>query len=281
MKKLFLTLLLISCSKPTVEPVEPETAPLEQLQDRLVKLLEVAFTLTDKNGWLVYDSCDSMLWSAKFGTSTVDYVNISAAEKPSTGKFYRTPSQTCFEENRSASTWSRDMSLGLLAFLISQGDLATIERHIEYGEANGWIMGEGAKSRTVYSPALISLWYKAAKTFGHNYGKIEVENVYTKGLTDYQAHLQMMDIYINGRLDGRISEVMLARIIEHSDRDTNSSFFRVLRSIYQGPIEPAVSICLDDDAPIGSHVRCDGEPCELAEEIFSCGILTKFLHDGE
>lgn len=280
MKKLLILLLILSCSKPTVEPVQPESNRLEELQTKLVSLIEESLPLLDENGWLVSKSCDSMLWSAKYGTATTG-INIIVAEKDETGKFYRTPSKTCFEENRSGSTWSKDMSLGLLAYLIAQRDLETIERHIAYGNSTGWIMGEGAKSRTVYSPALISLWYKAARVLGHDYGYIEVGNIYAKGLTDYQAALQMMDVYINGILDGRISETMLDRIIEHSDRDLDSRFFHILRGIYSGPIDLAINSCLDDSLSGGESVRCDDEPCELAERIFACGIITKFLHDGE
>lgn len=281
MKNLFLTLLLISCAKPTVEPVEPVSDRLPEVQEKLVELFEEGIAIADtKNTWLIADSCDSMMWSSLFGSQLEGYFKYELAEdKEISGKYYRTQDQDCFADARSGSTWSRDMALAFLVYLYSQGDLGAIEAHIAFGESQGWIMGEGARTRTIYSPALIGLWYKAAKSLGHDYGVIIVQNEYSAGKVDYQANLQMLDIYLNGIIDGAITETMLARVLEHSDRDSDSRFFHILRGIYQGPIEPAIDICLDDDERIGSHVRCDGEQCELADRVFACGILTKYLYE--
>lgn len=276
-------LVLFSCS--TVKPVKPASSDLELVKIKLTSLLDEAFEKSNKHGWLVDDTCDAMMWTSLFGTATKNFVDMTAAETEP-GKFYRTTEKTCWiegrEKQRSGSTWSRDMSIAFLIYLYSQGDLETIERHIEYGEYTGWIMGNGELSRTVYSPALISLWYETAKKLGHDYGKVKISNIYTKGLDDYQAHLQMLFIYHSGELNGEISNVMLDRIREHSSRLPGLPFYEFLRAKYLGNISVSVSMCLDDDLVVGDYVRCHDKPCELAERIFVCGLVAKFLYfNGE
>jgi len=169
------------------------------------------------------------------------------------------------------------MSLGFLNCLIQQKDLPAIERHIAYGEENGWKMGEGAPQRIYYSPALIGLWYKAARILGHDYGYTEVPNVYAKGLTDYQAHLQMLDIYLRGKLDGKISSRMRDRLREHHSRLPRSHFYAAINAKYSGTNNDILDTCLGYDEPIGDYVRCDNEACELAEKIFTCKMVLETL----
>jgi len=265
----------ISCSSPKNKQVDSSKDRLAELQENQNFLINEMMKISDsKNTWLVDKSCDSMMWSALAGTSLKGYFDYSLAEED--GKFYRTQYKNCYPED-SKSSWSRDMSLALLIYLYSQKDLAAVERHIEYGENNGWIMGEGVKSRTYYTPALISLWYKVAKTLGHDYRKFIIPNVYTKGLIDYQAHLQMLDIYLNGELDGAISDGMLSRVREHSSRLPSSNFYDAIRSKYLGDFSRVIGRCISDEHLVGDYVRCDNEPCELAEQIFACGIITKFM----
>ena len=260
MKYTILYFLLISCSKVTPVVSDGDRSAIK------LKIFELENSAkTDSNGWIVSESCDAMLWTGK---ACLEKTDLLAAED--NGKFYRTPDKRCFEDQRSGSSWSRDMSLGLLHCLIQKKDLAAIERHIDYGNKHHWIMGDGLKSRTAYSPALIGLWYKAARKLGHNYRYAEISNVYPKGLVDYQAHLQMLDIYLRGKLNGKISNIMLRRIIEHANRLPDSIFYHLLRLKYDSSHDFDLSVCLDDNHSVRDYVRCDGEHCELAERIFSC-----------
>ena len=287
MKLIITTLLILSCAKPEIQPIPPVSNDADLVREKLTSLLDDAITQSEsREGWLVDDTCDAMMWTSLFGTATKSFINISAAESETEpGRFYRTRQKTCWvkgrEKQRSGSTWSRDMSIAFLIYLYSQGDLETIERHIEYGEENGWIMGDGYITRTAYSPALISLWYQTAKALGHNYGYLPVDNLYKSGLIDYEAHLQMLFIFHSGELNGGISNAMADRILEHSGRLPNLPFYEFLRAKYFGGIDDSASLCLRDDSVVGDYVRCHDKPCELAEEIFVCGLVAKFLYDSE
>lgn len=277
LKLLITTLLILSCAKPTIEPAHPMSEKTQAIGEKLQELRAKAKEIS-LNGWLVSESCDAMLWSAISNIGNADYFRFELAEdenKP--GKFYRTQSKDCYELAKSGSEWSRDMGLALLIYLYLQGDLKTIERHIAYGEANNWVMGKGLISRTYYTSALQSLWYKAAKKLGHNYGMVIVQNVYWKNLVDFEARLQAFDIFLNGEIDGAISETMFARVAEHSKRIPASGFYAFVKGKYSGGISRSVDICLDDSNIVNDYVRCDGEPCELAERIFTCQLVYNFL----
>lgn len=268
--------------------VEPETDQLELMQDKMLSLHEKALPLAVENeGWLVDDTCDAMMWTSLYGTATVDFINIEAAESETEpGRFYRTRQKTCWvkgrEKQRSGSTWSRDMGLSLLIYLYSQGDLETIKRHIEYGKSTPgprWRMGEGRWARIYYSSALKSLWYQTAKKLGYDYQVLRLPNTYFKGLKDYEAHLQGLFIDHMGELYGEISDVMVSRILEHSSRLPDMAFYEYLRAKYLGNTSRIVDMCLSDTGFSGDYVRCHDKPCELAEQIFVCGRVTKFLFE--
>lgn len=268
--KIILTLLISSCSFIEEKPSEDN---LYQVRKKVVQLEEQAQSLETSQGWLVSVGCDSMLWASK----VCDGMDLTAAEE--FGRLYRRPAKDCFIKDRdyqdSKSSFSRDMGIGAAHCAHRQGNLELVERHIEYGEAHGWVMGEGVLSRTVYSPFLISLWYRVAKDLGHNYKKLKVPNILTKGLTDYQAALQMLGIYTTGKLDNKISKTMLKRIIEHKEREPNNTFYHALYGKYSGDKKRAIELCLDDSNIVGSYVRCTDEQtrCDLAERIFSCRII--------
>jgi hypothetical protein len=265
MKNLIITLLLLSCAKPEISPVEPIPDRLEELQEAQDKRVEKAIEIAEtKNTWLVSESCDSMMWSALFGSQLEGYFKFYLAESEvETGRYYRRPSHDCFDTESSGSTWSRDMGLSLLIYLYSQGDLESIESHIAFGESTSpvWVMGDGLITRTPYSPALIGLWYKAAKALGHDYGVVIIPNRYDPGKIDYSAHLEILDVYLNGELDNGITYPMLARVSEHSNRVPDSVFYEVIRAKYKGNTVRATDMCLSDDVRDIDYLRCDGEPC--------------------
>lgn len=277
--KLIPLLLLASCAKPTVEPAPTMPDRLELVKSKVAELQDEARSLMDKDGLAIQDQCDAPLWNGKLATALPSEVNLEAYEQEESGKFCRTKDCICYPNERSGSSWSRDMSLGMLSGLFAQGNLGAIERHIAYGDKRGWVMGEGAPSRTVYSPALISLWYKAARLLGRDYGYVEVGNAYPPGLDDFEAHLQMMNVYLNGEMDGAITGTMLARISEHSERLPSIRFYRSLKEKWDETFSASIDLCLDDNHIDGDYVRCSEQDCELVERLFVCNYILSSLEE--
>lgn len=120
------------------------------------------------HGWLEIAECDGMLWAGEYacggGKPLLEYAEYPA----SPGKFNRRPEPYCsVETGNSATTWSRDMGMGLLIGAWCVWDIGLANRHMSYGKQNSWSMGEPyADGRAVYSPAIIGMFYQAIYKMG-------------------------------------------------------------------------------------------------------------------
>ena len=110
--KALIFMLILSCAKPEIQPIPPVSNDAELVREKLTSLLDDAIKQSEgREGWLVDDTCDAMMWTSLFGTATKSFINISAAESETEpGRFYRTRQKTCWvkgrEKQRSGSTWS-------------------------------------------------------------------------------------------------------------------------------------------------------------------------------
>lgn len=160
-----------------------------------------------ETGWLDVDGCDAMIWSGKY--AAVRYttgVDIESAQiEP--GKWSRRPLPPCWSSDGgdvgSKTTWSRDMFIaGLGPWAWRTNRLDVLQDHATYGKAHNWQMGEPvADGRTIYTPSLIGILYQMIFYMGGEDSVNRVwPSIYVKGLTDYQAHLQVMDIWVRGEI---------------------------------------------------------------------------------
>jgi len=300
MKYLFL-LLLVACS--SHEPKEPEAdARLVELRDLFAVNMAEAESLKSADGWLLWTDCDSTLWSGKASAAGLTGFNPSAAEI-APGRFVRRPAPLCTSDNPAWSDWSRDMFAGLTAYAWRHRDLAALERHLSYGRDHNWIMGKPfGDGRSVYLPATYGRLYQTIFALGGvDDPKRFWPDVYPAGLTDYKAHMQMMNIWLRaeigegssgdanpaGKQDDvgspqanltSVDDTQLDRIKEHAARDPRDPFFQCLAGIYSGDMGPAITAALADDQYAGEYVRCD-EPrrCQLAAWLFAADcILRRF-----
>jgi hypothetical protein len=131
-----------------------------------------------------------------------------------------------------------------------------------YGKAKNWSMGEPyADGRAVYSPAIIGMFYQTIYKMGGDDNSSRMwPSIYSEGLDDYQAHLQMLDIWIRGEVEGQslnldISATMWDRIKEHSDREPECPFYTFMRGIYDGSLDKTVDLLLEFESPKCSYLR--------------------------
>jgi len=286
MKYLATALLLISCS--SVEPKEPtERAGIDLVRDKILSLVNEVPDQEDKNFW-VSKGCDGMLWEGKL-RAAIDGGNINAAERES-GRFGRRPDK-CYIEGRksqeSASTWSRDMAVGLLYWAWRSENLDVLERHAYYGKTHKWKMGLGAKSRIYYTPNIIGLLYRSIYALGGEDNKSRfIPMTMPKGLDDYEAHLQVTMIALQGELREAISKIdesdvytgidkkQFELLESHVEREPENVFFNAVLSKYTGDFEKASELCLSES--VSSYVRCDDErSCVLSEVLFSCDFIAR------
>jgi len=203
-------LFSLSCKKDKLEQQDPKpTTKKEELVELYDTLLLQAQKIRDRTtGWIHPEGCDAFIWDGEYAASPkVRGVDMEAAEfKDQPGRFGRRPPPNCWTPdgaNGSKTTWSRDMFVGgLVPWAWLTKDLEALERHAEYGKDNNWKMGEPLDDgRTVYTPAMIGLLYKAIQGLGGEKSSNAVwGNIYPKGLEDYQAHLQVKYIWARGEI---------------------------------------------------------------------------------
>jgi len=224
MKKLtyILTLVFVfSCGK---KHEEKDPQPLS-LKDQLVQLndslVEQARAIKDEEtSWIVAEDCDSMLWNGKMSCNDkVDWFDPRLAEYPDQlGRYTRRPISKglCWPsepgKDGSDCSWSRDMGHGLAAFTICKKDLRIVEEHIKFGEnhstAGIWDMGEPvADGRALYTPAFSGMWYQMRFALGGDDNILrKTPDIYPSGLDDYQAHLQVLNIWNRMRTSESIGD---------------------------------------------------------------------------
>lgn len=276
MKKLLLiAALLISCGKEK-DQIDPAASPrLPELKESFEKNQARALEIRDPaTGWLSVSDCDGMIWAGKYSCSLGESstVNLRASEYPGQpGRFDRRPPPFCWTkelgDQGSKTTWSRDMGIaGLIPAAWCKKDLKILQDHAAYGEAHNWHMGEPlADGRAIYSPGVIGILYSAIKKLGGpSNDKAKLPSFYPAGLDDYQAHLQMMDIWLKGEFRDSISAVMRDRIKEHSKREPECPFYSYLNGLYTGSQDRTIELLLASSEPKCSYVRSN----YLAEWLF-------------
>lgn len=311
-----LALALVACAKdPDHETKEPGDDPrVAQLEESMAANLAEAKALRAPNGWLV-EGGDGMLWTGKYDAVVCD-VDLEAAEI-APGKFGRDPDGET-STNPEWSGWSRDMGTGLLGASWRCGKLAILERHAAYGAANDWQMGDPlGDGRSLYTPAFVGRLYQTVYAMGGEDNANRLwPDFYPAGLVDYQAHLQVMNIWHRGEVAEALRKKGVAekpnpepiaddasdepappagfalldvsaqqylRLEEHAARDTRDPLFAAMLGTYTGDMGPAFDVCLDPTMPVGEYVRCDGDErkCQLAAWIFACDLVLRRYRDDQ
>lgn len=277
---------------------EPNTdSRIDDLRAKYLEKLAAAEKIRDaETGWLSRNDCDGMIWAGKYAASQgVTGVNILAAEYPGQpGKFGRRPAPWCWTpedgDQGSKTEWSRDMAVaGLLPYAWSTGQRDILERHAAYGKKNSWQMGEPLEDgRVVYTPALVGSLYKAIYAMG---GELDANaiwpNIYPEGLVDYQAHLQVMSIWLQGEVAAvlgdkekpekgaslNVSDTMYQRLSEHAARQPSCALYQVVYGLYSGDMTLAFDDLLGDSQC--DYIRCDDGQCREADWLFSASLLLK------
>lgn len=245
------------------------------------------------SGWI--DGCDSLLFTSlsAYGGAEIDITEA----RDDDGRWYRTPSHDCYPD-RSASTISKDMLLGLLFWAYHAGRSDVIEELMARHRL-GYVMGKGPLSRTLMTPSLQALYAQALVALGGKMYEPEYwyPQVYTE-VQDFQAHLQVVGIILLYRITGKIDYEALNMISYHHSRDPRNPLFSFAHGLFiDGDLNLATNQLLDDpvwpsDRLPTSQDRCeewviqrdqgkDWEPCD-EDETYTGGdliFLTKLIED--
>lgn len=223
----------------------------------LEKRAEYENATKDLGGWPDRDDCDATLWAGEVCSAGIA-VQISDAEYPSPGQLQRRPQPSCYADgvsNGSSSSVSNDMILGYLSCLWKTQDLHALQHLADYGEAHNWQMGEPQSSDRVYlKPNQEGLLGRALKALGDSRSYAELPAVYFPVKADYEKHLQVLGILLNGQIDGSINDSMFQLLKDLAD-DQNDALIQATYGKYSGDESKAIGLLLDENYAPPSYVR--------------------------
>lgn len=219
---------------------EKPSSPIPQdLAAKVALYKELQPTRLDEYGW-AGEKCDSALvTSLCLAAGGCPAANIYDAESESEpGRWYRHKLHDCYDRGQSASDISKDMFAGL-AFVL---DDAAKARVVEYGQANGWVMGRGPLSRTYLTPPLRWLFT------GWPVNAIDSDNWLPSPInTGYRAHLDVLSILLRAKARGnKTSDLELAYLKKQAERvPTNALFQAAYHRFLDGNQDLATAILMD------------------------------------
>jgi hypothetical protein len=218
MLRLFIILLLVSCSK------KPEKKP--QIVHPLVAQKAELYKSLQK-GWAHQGGCDSLGFSSLcLMAGGCSDVNIFDAEGEP-GRWYRNPGKRCYDDGNSKSDISKDMFIMLWPHLYLKGDKAALQRIWDYGKSNNWVMGRGYISRTFLTPPLVLVLNEMITS------SVAIETEDKQNKAGFEKHLDLIAIFTRGIMRGGISDVDYETLRVYSEESPNNALAKALYHKYK------------------------------------------------
>lgn len=262
-KYFILILLLISCGK-KYTPKNFENPKITQLKIKHKKYLMLSKKHTDEMGWVLDTKCDGLLFNSLYAVAG-GQAKIEAAYDGK-GKWFRHHTKNCYP-NSSASTISRDMFAGLYIWILVNKKSNLINEIIAHGESNinrlgGWVMGEGDQHRISIRGAgqanAYNIRYALTKV---SHIKRKIKNIYGRS-EEYQAHLQVLDIYLRYLLTNKLSNYEFKTLKRHAQREPNNSLFNAVYGKFVGDKDSAINTLLNESLFPANRLPSSDDRCE-------------------
>lgn len=249
MKLLFITIFLLSCSKPHNKAV----ATVSSLDDVLKKrdfYVEQASKLVDESGWLDFE-CDALLFNsiAAFSGFPVDPTLARQAD----GKWLRHPKRSCYPEG-SKSSISKDMFNGLMLWAFANGRADVLQQVYDYGDANDWIMGEAVDfatlmSRVAFAPTMVYRLKVMIDALNPSLMGVVIDST-DEGIIilrqNFEAHLHIVTILQNYLINKAITDGELAVLKAYTELEPNNALFHAMYGKFTGDQSKAIKLLMDE-----------------------------------
>lgn len=274
--KLALTTLLAGCS--FFEPRTEEPKPSDpDLLPELVDTARLYCQLSEpkyQERKYVHSRCDGAAFTSLRAVACGLHgfnVDLSVFTDPATGKLYRDPEHSCLATGESASDSSKDMFLMRLVAAFEQRDIVWYAKFAEFAEANHWIICAAKDeltriSRCAVSISLIRLFYDSyAKAKGEQPLRLESadDDMDASGLPrGFEAHLQMLRVWLTGRVYGAISESELAVAAGQAAREPSNALYQAIFHHYSDGVQTAAYSLLRSRFPAGRLPTNHKDWCE-------------------
>ena len=274
-KNLLIILLCVSCQKPIHKPVPSvpiEKTKAERLAEKKNKYLSLQSTALDKDGWpTTYSPCDAVgflaLCKTAGGCQKADF--FDAEQGP--GLWQRNQHKNCVELGQSKTSISKDMLM--MGFLYGvygmdkQTAIGYFYRLEEYGKANDWVMGYPSETidhlaRVYMTPTMTLTLYNIIEWLTQKPQTQKMEGV-QRVPRGYQAHLRVIDIMIQGKINDGIDAVQMKDLSELHDRDPRNALYQaVFHRWRDGEMGEVADILLDEKLFPSDHLPTSADRCE-------------------
>lgn len=248
---LFFLLLLGACERSKPKDTEPSTP-----DPRLLAKYETYVALA---GSVDENDCDWLLFASLNEAGGGKAADPERA-RGSNGQWYRTPAQDCYPD-RSGSTISRDMFLGLFWWALVHDRRDVLEQVQDYGALHGWVMGEGELSRTVLTPNIQLVLADLIREMGgkdYNPGRFEPDY---PPVTGYEAHLSAIIVGLRA-VSGSGSEMGYDAARKLVSRQPRNAFFQAVLGLYTGDQTAATELLLNEAWWPADRLPTSADRCE-------------------
>lgn len=235
-----LLIFLIGCSENPFKKKEPEVDDMVEERAQLSRTFNKRLAETKWDSEI--DDCDNLLWSGILSYVGID-VELSSFLFPGDKPQRRTASP-CYPGD-SRSSISNDMLIGLV--LSNETDV--IERVYDYGKDNDFIMGDPPTGLgEVLMKPNVRIVYEMALD------KDTVPTFYTPVKKDFAYHTQVLLIYAEGEIAGKLSNNAIDRLKAAGKAFPKDYLFKAIYGAYTGDMDDAI-ILINKGIKPSSYVR--------------------------
>lgn len=197
--------------------------------------------------WVV-EECDGLGFTSLYALACpANGVQLSLFEDAD-GKLYRSPDRGCYP-SKSKAELSKDHVLMRLVAAVGLGDKEWPVRFKDYVDAHGGVFCDAVDIETKASRCVISPFLYAAlgKAAGGSSLLAESGDVWFEK-AGFEAHLQVLGIWLKGKLDGSITDMDLDYLATYAQREPLNALYQAAAYRYGRATKEAV-----DNAFHSSH----------------------------
>ena len=250
MYKYLLAVLLVSLSCGHNPPSKPSRSKeLSGIAQKSVDYIDMSRKHVDKDGFILHDKCDSLLFSGLYQAATKNYTIPDA--RSSEGSWNRRVAQDCGPEfKNSRSTISRDMMVGVMWSFWKHKDLDSAIQLMDDLKSNLYMLkGTGTPGELFMTPTYVNTLALIIKALGGpEYGfELLLPTSYKSDAQGFEKHIHSWIIALRGSVQGFISQKELDIIEKYrSNNDLNPLFQSIYHKYSDGDQNNAINLLLDE-----------------------------------
>lgn len=199
----------------------------------------------------VHSKCDGSGFTSLYSVRCPG-VNL-AVYSDETGKLWRSQARDCFIKGESEAESSRDMWIMRMVAAWRHRDLAWAKTALAFVEREGGVICKASSpafqfGRCVLTPQLSALLsaLKDKLETGETPPRLTLkgeEDVLPLPLNyDYQAHLDILRIWLSGEVYGAITSAELDQLRRYAERETKNALFQAVWGLYGGSLATVWSL---------------------------------------